>query len=61
MLLNDDFILINRNIIINLAYASNYRNGNVYLMKKKLPVSRRRAKELQIKIIERKLAHVKKY
>lgn len=61
MLLNDDFMLINRSTIINLAYARNYRNGNVYLMEKKLPVSRRRAKELQIKIIERKLAHVKKY
>lgn len=61
MLLNDDFMLINRSTIINLAYASNYRNGNIYLMEKKLPVSRRRAKDLQIKIIERKLAHVKKY
>ena len=61
MLLNDDFMLINRSTIINLAYARNYRNGYVYLMEKKLPVSRRRVKELQIKIIERKLAHVKKY
>lgn len=60
-LLNDDFMLINRSTIINLAYANNYKNGNVYLMDKKLPVSRRQAKDLQIKIIERKLAHVKKY
>ena len=61
ILLNSDFMLINRSTIINLAYADDYRNGNIYLMGKKLPVSRRRAKDLQIKIIERKLAHVKKY
>lgn len=62
MLLNNDFMLINRSTIINIAYAKNYRNGKIYLMNgKKLPVSRRRAKDLQIKIIERRLAHVKKY
>lgn len=59
--LNDDFMLINRSTIINLAYANDYKNGNVYIIDKKLPVSRRRVKELQIKILERKLAHVKKY
>lgn len=62
MLLNNDFMLINRSTVINIAYAKNYRNGKIYLMNgKKLPVSRRRAKDLQIKIIERRLAHVKKY
>ena len=33
-LLNDDFMLITRSMIINLAYVNNYKNGNVDLMEK---------------------------
>lgn len=52
--LNEDFVLINRNTLINLNYIDRLKNGYVYIRNKKFEVSRRKLKNLKIKIFERR-------
>ena len=58
--LDNRFYQISRNTIINLDYAKDCCHGEVRIFDFKLPVSRRRCTELKIKILERKLLHVRR-
>lgn len=51
--LNNDFIMINRNTVVNIQYVDKLKDGYVYLKKEKFKVSRRKLKELKVKIFER--------
>lgn len=53
-LLNDDFILINRSTLVNIKYASKFKNGNLYIRNKNFTVSRRKIKDVKIKLFERR-------
>lgn len=55
--LTNSFIMINRSTYVNTKYITKFQNGYVYFGKKKLEVSRRRKKEIEIKLIERKLGN----
>lgn len=54
-LLNDDFCLINRHTIVNIEYVEYLKNGNIYIRNKKLAVSRRKIKNIKIRLFERRL------
>ena len=58
--LDNRFYQISRNTIINLDYAKDCYHGDVQIFDFKLPVSRRRCTELKVKILERKLLHVRR-
>ena len=53
-LLNDDFILINRTTLVNIKYISKFKNGNLYIRNKNFTVSRRKIKDVKIKLFERR-------
>lgn len=53
--LTENFILINRNTVVNLQYIDDFKNETVYIHNFRFKVSRRKIKSLKIKIIERKL------
>lgn len=53
-LLNDDFILINRTTLVNIKYANKFKNGNLYIRNKNFTVSRRKIKDVKIKLFERR-------
>lgn len=51
--LNDDFIMINRNTVVNIQYVDKLKDGYVFLQKEKFKVSRRKLKDLKLKLFER--------
>lgn len=51
--LNEKFVLINRDIIINIDFVDDLKNEFVYIRKNKFKVSRRKIKNLRLKLIER--------
>lgn len=55
--LNNDFILINRNTLININYVDQFKNGYIFIRNKKFEVSRRKIKNVKIKLFERRLNH----
>jgi DNA-binding LytR/AlgR family response regulator len=57
--LSNGFILINRTTIVNIHHVIQYKNGYVFLKNKKLSVSRRNAKDLQIQLFERSIAYAR--
>ncbi|MBM6929633.1 response regulator [[Clostridium] spiroforme] len=52
-LLSDEFMLINRSMIVNINYVNELKNGYVYIRNQKYRVSRRKIKFLKIKLLER--------
>ena len=55
--LDDDFIRIDRNTIVNINYIDTYKNGSVYIRNEKLNVSRRRKKEVKMRFFDWRLNH----
>lgn len=53
--LDDRFYQINRNIIVNLDMKPRFNNGRIWIQNAEFMVSRRRQKDLKIKIIERSI------
>lgn len=53
--LNDEFVLINRNTLVNIIYVDKFKNGHIYIRDKKFEVSRRKIKNVKIKLYERRL------
>lgn len=55
--LNDDFVFINRNTLVNINYVNQMKNGCIYIRNKKFEISRRKLKNVKIKLFERRLNH----
>ena len=53
--LNNDFILINRNTVVNINYIEYLKNNYIYIRGYKFKVSRRKIKNIKIKLLEREL------
>lgn len=53
--LDDRFYQINRNIIVNLDMKPRFNNGRIWIQNAEFMVSRRKQKDLKIKIIERSI------
>lgn len=57
--LDERFYQINRNIIINLDMKPRFINGRIWIQNAEFTVSRRKQKDLKIKIIERSIHHAR--
>ena len=53
--LDDKFVLINRDIIVNLDFVDDLKNGFIFIRKNKFKVSRRKIKNIKIKLLERQI------
>lgn len=53
--LNDDFVLVNRNIVVNIRYVDDLKDNYICLRQKKIKISRRKLKNIKIKMLERDL------
>ena len=54
--LNNDFVLINRNTIVNINYTDDIKNEYIIIRNQKFKVSRRKMKNVKIKLLEMRLS-----
>lgn len=56
-LLDENFFLINRSMIINLKYVHDFKNGFVFVRNYHFKVSRRKIKSLVVKLFEKEICN----